>query len=194
MSDLNKGRLAAVHMVVARADGSEEYPSGAWVALEEVRSHFTSDTPTADRKAAALLSDMIENIGARRAIKGHPFLTEKLKEQYNELAAEYSEMDSNLVSAFDASGLGRLYRTLEIDSSPRTADVFLNGVRIGFASQPFIRMPNGEHKLRLEEDGYEPWETNVASSTDEFERVRVSVKLRPMKVQAQAGRETSARR
>ncbi len=68
--------------------------------------------------------------------------------------------------------------TLEIQSNPNNANVFLDGKPCG--KTPFSdRMEQGEHKIRVELKGYNSHEQNVIVTKDEKKDVSVTLQLLP---------------
>jgi hypothetical protein len=69
------------------------------------------------------------------------------------------------------------FATLRIDSSPRGAEVVVDGEFVGYTPASYGTRP-GRHDVRLTLDGYEPFETNVQPRPGET--VSVNPTLRPI--------------
>jgi hypothetical protein len=73
--------------------------------------------------------------------------------------AEKAVDDANCPE-YDRTTAGRLI----IKSEPRGATILVDGKNVGVTPFEVAGLENGNHKIRLELDGYEPFETNVSLS------------------------------
>ena len=65
--------------------------------------------------------------------------------------------------------------SLEVDSRPLGANVFLDGVLVGTTPVEMRQVPVGEHTVRLEHDGYRRWSSPVRIVGGERNRVTASL-------------------
>jgi hypothetical protein len=79
-------------------------------------------------------------------------------------------------SAAAASGTaGRFVGSLNVESRPTGARVFLDGKLIGTTPLAMPGVPAGEHAIRLEHDGYHRWSSSVRVVASESNRVTASL-------------------
>mgnify|MGYP005844632863 CR=1 FL=1 len=64
---------------------------------------------------------------------------------------------------------------LNIETTPKGAEVFLNDQRLGTTPFQSDELPAGEHRLRIESRYYEPWEQAVRLEKDVVERIEAEL-------------------
>src|SRR5690606_8333934 len=70
-------------------------------------------------------------------------------------------------------GIVKKYATLNLDLSPKTQNLWIDGIEIEGVTEVFDGIPSGSHHLKFTASGYKPYETDVTLGEGEERDVKV---------------------
>jgi hypothetical protein len=83
--------------------------------------------------------------------------------------------DAAVPTSATPATIGRLAGTLDVESRPSGAKVYMDGRLVGSTPVRLADVPAGEHAVHLERDGYKRWASSVRVTTNERNRVTASL-------------------